>query len=1184
MPTVSNLVTPAWWSAYSANYSAPEAAARKAGEKLYRADVPDAPSNATYKGYVYASSGLLEGGADNVAVPEKALYLKHSDGSYFTLDFGDNAKISFVDRSENLELYVYTDAGSVDRWDFEKGTGNMVGDAPTELTALEVSTVEAEQKVDIDFDAKLGASISETLSNGGRDGLYKLNVLGTDVYAVASRLSPDRGVDVNDYALMADAENLWEPDEDYDDFSLNVRTLTIVDSPAQEAVRDADGNVTQRAVDAVTHDEKRYDVYLTLSPDPATNFEGETLRLTFDDNRVLIESGEDAPEYLSHAALARDEAVSKQDLNDDDAVGLNISTTAVDTTGELYSGSILGQEFYVFGKFEGHDSSTEGASLSGALLEADGEAAWEVYTGYSIVSGMDTSYEDENQQLVQQRTVLLQNDDNANEILRFDFELHTSELTDRSGEAITSFKLIENGDTGKELTPQELVALEKNHKRDLDQDGNFGVGMATSPVDEEGGLQLANALGVQFLIASRRAVSTERSPLDLTTAFTYEPNTDGSRDSWLPDSVADLTSTNINLITAEDDNGARLYEIYVQEDSSAGGAFARYTFNSDYELTEDRYELTDEELAAAEVLHGRNLNADDYEYEGITKDSYGLIITEDFIDTRSGLYSAEFEGQSMFIKSDSRLMVGSYSSTKAVDFDSVLHDDVGGVWSLSDFQLESDMSITGAVQDNESFLVFATSGSDAGLVQKFTFEVDAESQRWALTGTGHDSLLSLAELSTLESDHRKDLNGDDYKGATTLSIEDKTSGLSKVEMAGTEFYVIETNRRDLSRLDGALYANEQKDAWAPDEASFTSMLSVENRSNMTERFVYVVNQPVDGNGDPDYDNYTYSRYTFGGLDNNGEAIDGYTGVLFENSRVEVGLVELAEQEVYLGRDINGDRSIGAKVTGQIDRNGGLYETQINGVTVYAVSATKERALDLSAHAFMDESGDEPWAGVDNGYQMTSLVFDDSDDTYAIYATETAGGAAAGVKVYRFDSNRNFVESADVGSVTMAGEQGLVDLEVELNRDLNNDRGIGQLKNETVDRRGGLFTTTVMGDTFYTIGSNLRTGRSADSAIDLSMSLFDEDGQNAWIPNDGYTVAGVVANTNDDDVITSYSVFSFVDTDSNGDPEDVRETVWTVEEHDADNNPLTLAYSTSKTADAVRLVELEKSERRDLSGD
>ena len=131
MPTVANLVTPSWWSAYSTNYTSEGAAARKAEEKLYRADVPDAPSSATYKCYVYSNAGLLEGAQGDVAVPDRALYLKHSDGSYFTLDFGDDAKVSLVDSNDDLQLYVYKAAGSAERWDFDKQTGNMVGDEPT---------------------------------------------------------------------------------------------------------------------------------------------------------------------------------------------------------------------------------------------------------------------------------------------------------------------------------------------------------------------------------------------------------------------------------------------------------------------------------------------------------------------------------------------------------------------------------------------------------------------------------------------------------------------------------------------------------------------------------------------------------------------------------------------------------------------------------------------------------------------------------------------------------------------------------------------------------------------------------------------------------------------------------------------------------------------------------------------
>ena len=1184
MTTVSNLVAPTWWNAYAAGYG-DKAEAKQASERLYRAEVPDAPDTANYKGYVYAKSGLLAGATGDVAVPDKALYLKHSDGSFFTIDFGDEAKVSLISKNENHELYVYISEGSAERYEFDKITGNMIGESPTELNALEISAIEAKLKLDIDFDSKAGASLVDTLDDGGRSAssLYKLNVLGTDVYAVGRRLNPDKQIDVNQYALMSDADNLWEPEEDYDHFSVVARTVTIIDEEAVPAVLDANGAVVEQARRAVTHNEQRYDVYLTLDPDDTRNFEGETLRLTFDDSRVLIQTGDDAPQYLDHAALARDEAVTKGDRNGDGYLGLNISTTAVDTTGDLYTGSILGQEFYVFGNFGNHDSATKGASLSGALLEADGETAWAAYPGFSVVAGIDTSYDDgtDTGTIVEQRTILLKSDDNANEVLRFDFEVHTSALTDARGNAITSFKLIENSDTGKELTPHELAALEKAHKRDADRDGNFGVGMAVSPIDGKGGLQLANALGVSFLMASKRAVSSERSPLDLSTAFTLEPNTDGTRDSWMPENVADVTSANIQLVTTDDGAGSTVYEIYVEEDASRGGAFARYSFDDSFAMIEDRYELTDDELAAAEVKYRRNLNADDYTSGTATKESYGVVINEAFVDRKSGLYSAEFEGESMFIKSSSRLQVGSFSDRKAIDFDAVLHDDIGAVWNLDDFKIESDMEVTGAVQDNDSFLVFATSAADPSVVQKFTFEQDnGNSDRWTLTGSGHEELLSLAELSTLESDHRKDLNGDDYKGATFISREDKTSGLTQVDMAGKEFYIVEPNRRSLSRLDNALYANDQGGAWLPDETDFTSMVAATSDDG-TEVYVYVANQPEDSNGDPDYDRYSYSRYTF----------DAATGVLNAGSRTAIDLIDLAAEEVAMGRDINLDRAIGAKVTGRIDRDGGLYETQMDGVTAYAVSGTKERALDLSVHAFLNQNGDSPWEGAETGYELSALVVDEgadsnitTDNSYAIYATATTGGAAADVRVYRFDADRKFVEAADITSATIADDKGLVDLEIELSRDLNRDRAVGQIVDDTVDRRGGLYTTTVMGDTFYTIGSKLRTGRNADTGISLSMSLFDATGQNPWVPADGFTVAGVVANTNNDDQIESYSVFSYSDSDSDGDPEHVEETIWTVTDHDTDGNPLTLAFDTSKTADAVRLVELEKAERRDFSGD
>ena len=55
-------------------------------------------------------------------------------------------------------------------------------------------------------------------------------------------------------------------------------------------------------------------------------------------------------------------------------------------------------------------------------------------------------------------------------------------------------------------------------------------------------------------------------------------------------------------------------------------------------------------------------------------------------------------------------------------------------------------------------------------------------------------------------------------------------------------------------------------------------------------------------------------------------------------------------------------------------------------------------------------------------------------------------------------------------------------------------GIGQLRDDTIDRRGGLFSTAAMGDTFYTIGSNIRTQKRR-YAIDFS-EPFDATWQNA----------------------------------------------------------------------------------------
>jgi hypothetical protein len=270
----------------------------------------------------------------------------------------------------------------------------------------------------------------------------------------------------------------------------------------------------------------------------------------------------------------------------------------------------------------------------------------------------------------------------------------------------------------------------------------------------------------------------------------------------------------------------------------------------------------------------------------------------------------------------------------------------------------------------------------------------------------------------------------------------------------------------------------------------------------------------------------------------------------------------------------------------MDRTGGLYSAVIDGSTKYVFDPDGNRSVDLDATALFEEDGVTTWEGLD-GYDLKSIV-DNGDDTLTVYAVESATAdeitngtydiSQAGVKAFTFNEFRALSSTEDMAAVTIEGVEGLVEIEKTTGRDLNGDKTVGLQVTETLDRKGGLFQSNIMGESFYLIGQNMRSGRDADSAVDLTTALFDATGDNAWEPQAGYSIAGVVSNLDGLGEVESYSVFSYDPGTTAGEVDDVIETTWSV------NADGTLTFSDQASADPVRLIDLEKSERRDLSGD
>ena len=268
MTEVTYAVSPSWWSSYHNTEGGTEKADRIASEQLYRATTPESPDPETteYLGYVYSSKGLLSGEGTNAQLPSNALYLKNEDGTYFTVEFGDDAKISLVAERRNLALYVYRSAGEANKYQFSQKTGEILSQEPIRMDAIAISSAEAESNVDIDYNGAIGGKLFVD-PRDQEGGLYKINVLGTTLYIIGDDVEDGEVVDASGKTLfMGSGEDRtpWEPDDSYDDMRV-VRSSAVVDGSSVA----------------------RFEVY--LSKDAADGIPPEVYKATFDENRVLIE-------------------------------------------------------------------------------------------------------------------------------------------------------------------------------------------------------------------------------------------------------------------------------------------------------------------------------------------------------------------------------------------------------------------------------------------------------------------------------------------------------------------------------------------------------------------------------------------------------------------------------------------------------------------------------------------------------------------------------------------------------------------------------------------------------------------------------------------------------------------------------------------------------------------------------
>ena len=663
---------------------------------------------------------------------------------------------------------------------------------------------------------------------------------------------------------------------------------------------------------------------------------------------------------------------------------------------------------------------------------------------------------------------------------------------------------------GKLLTDKEFAAIEAASKRDLNNDTNYGA-KVNSAVDSQGGLYKVSMLGNDYYVAGKSLVSSAAKPLNLGQAFLNEDGTE----SWKPEKVRKVNNVDQMRVVKVDQG----FDIYVEESLNV---FAKYQFDTDFKLKSDRSELTLAEVATAEKNTGRDLSGDGFigAHVNGAKDAKSNV-----------LYSVDVNGESSaFIRASSKLTVDSKVAKNAVDLGAALK--VGeDFWTLdAGFEIKSAYVDT---KSDDKLRIIATNGNE---IRRYSFDkannqlIDDES-----------GSLDAKTLAAMETDQKRDLNGDSKVGLLDVKAADTVGKkLFRGSLLGNDFLFVSDAPNGAKDLSQAL-KTDADNFWTGPQG-FTkatdTMVMVKTKDSANADIYEVYSKVKDGN------DFKYYKNTFDASFLSTD--DNANGKL-------LSLVDVADAEVTYGRDINGDKSKGAPVATTIVKGAsgspGLYKASIDGQDMVLVSENINLKGDsLGDKVLFGEDGTTPWT---TNETLKGIV--KNDDGYAIY-TKTDDG----LNRYQFDNKRVLVDSQKVSA------SDLVAAENALKKDLDGDTAVGVKIGDARDKVTGLYQATVLGQTYYLEGSDLKSGKAGQSGVSLEKAFFDDE--NPWKPADGFTIAGMVKGDSDFKIYT----------------------------YKSDNNVVTAQVTVfgsdhklkeaATDVDPVNLVDLESTQKRDFNGD
>ena len=1122
--------------------------------KLYRIDVPLSEGAGPGEALVYSTASITNG----KAAPASAIYLKNDDPekSYFSIDRTGNKNLSLVasGNSGGMNLYVFSppsaengNIGNVDKYSFN-AAGALSSATPTTLTnPIDIAYEEQLINRDLDTNSVIGGALTSDGVLDKTGSLYKVNVAGQNMFIVGTTASAkSKMIDVESSVLKigtegdADNQKAWQPELAYTSYN------------------------------AVRSDDSGWNVFAYQArSNTVTQF-------SFDSNN-LLKVGFEEGQVLKATQVASLEKELGRNLNADSWFGVNISPTAIDAIGGLYKASIQDQEFYVVGANLKSSTKALGAvDLSASLINESGELAWKEPQGsviQSVVNNKETN-------TVQVYVTPSSFDAATYNVKRFDFNFD---------EATGNYQIDAGHTEGVDVNPFDLSKAEKLSGRDLDKTykflssptqvkDEFGVTVLNN-LDSVGGLYHVSSLGQSYLLTGKNIVSNSKKITDLSNALTM----DGA--AWTPNGyAANELAGKINIIITAPTEDSSVYraDVYIKEaEDFSKYSFTRSDIDTPWSTNGDKESINAEAMASLEASNKRDLNNDGF---------FGARIME-LKNAPGGLYSAAYnnlgttstratsDSQKIYLQSDTKLALGSTVATNAVDFSKALRSSEG-FWAPPE-----GYQVTGAFKETSSNKYSVIVSNGPADFRKYTF--DTSGGQTQLIETGEDSSYSISaqDLAALEFNYRRDLNNDGIAGVRILETPDKVGGLIKVKGADGDYYVSQSGTAAVNNLQNAFF-DEASNAWAPTKDAGTSiskltLFKLINADTQADEFA-IYQKQVGANN-------VYSKYTF---DENRHL----TG------QKQLTLVDLANEESTSSRDINGDGAIGAKVVSAIDKSQGVYKVSIeNKFFMISIDPTTSPGRQTGlTNVLMGEDSkpleiDQAGLLIEGelaGWKVNSAVQTiDSDgvSTTKVFALKSNAGGYSDVKRLSFKGATDSVDYLNYKMLSAAETLNARDLVAEetnqnYGRDFNADKAVGVKIAQTIDKKVGLYSTRVLGQNYYFFDTvNRKTGTTQGTSIDLSNAFYDAN-SNPWAPpvansslgEEPTQIAGLVKNLVGGELV-GYDIFTY--NRKSGSEVSVQKHSWSWNDLDG-----LVSKGSATYADTAELVEVEKQNQRDLSGD